>query len=194
MRAEDNATGKWTTPDAYAGDAHDPMSQKSFMWNNNNPYSYSDPSGYDPDVIHVGLPRSPVLVCSGPGLGPNLFFAPLTFSVGKIAEAGRAAGPNPIAVGSSVGHYGTFDVQRSVDSKGNTIIHDPFVKASNVAVGAYMSGAGYTKTGAGIVSDTFATLFSKNKGDPNQKAFRDFGYDTAAAGRELQCQKYTAPR
>jgi len=47
-RAQDNATGKWTTPDAYAGDVHDPMSQKSFMWNNNNPYTYSDPSGFDP--------------------------------------------------------------------------------------------------------------------------------------------------
>jgi hypothetical protein len=47
VRAQDNAAGKWTTPDAYTGDVHDPMSQKSFMWNNNNPYVYGDPSGYD---------------------------------------------------------------------------------------------------------------------------------------------------
>jgi YD repeat-containing protein len=47
-RAVDESTGKWTTPDAYAGDVHDPMSQKSFMWDRNNPYSYSDPSGFSP--------------------------------------------------------------------------------------------------------------------------------------------------
>jgi YD repeat-containing protein len=48
-RAVDNASGQWTTPDAYAGEVHDPMSQKSFMWNRNNPYEYSDPSGYAPN-------------------------------------------------------------------------------------------------------------------------------------------------
>jgi hypothetical protein len=50
-RAVDESTGKWTTPDAYAGNVHDPMSQKSFMWDNNNPYAYSDPSGYAPNRI-----------------------------------------------------------------------------------------------------------------------------------------------
>ena len=38
----------WTTPDAYAGEVHDPMSQKPYMWNRNNPYHYSDPSGFSP--------------------------------------------------------------------------------------------------------------------------------------------------
>jgi hypothetical protein len=27
----------------------DPISQKAFVWNRNNPYTYSDPSGYCPD-------------------------------------------------------------------------------------------------------------------------------------------------
>ena len=48
VRACDPAIGSWTTPDAYAGDIHDPMSQKPFMWNRNDPYTYSDPSGYNP--------------------------------------------------------------------------------------------------------------------------------------------------
>lgn len=47
-RTYDPTTGQWLTPDAYAGDVHDPMSQKPFMWNNNNPVQWSDPSGYDP--------------------------------------------------------------------------------------------------------------------------------------------------
>ncbi|MBV8370377.1 MAG: hypothetical protein JO036_15830 [Candidatus Eremiobacteraeota bacterium] len=47
-RTVDNATGQWTTPDAYAGNVHDPMSQKPFMWDRNNPYEYADPSGFAP--------------------------------------------------------------------------------------------------------------------------------------------------
>ncbi|HZO93088.1 MAG TPA: DUF6531 domain-containing protein [Candidatus Baltobacteraceae bacterium] len=42
------ATGQWTTPDAYAGDVRDPISQAKYMWNRNNPIAYSDPSGYAP--------------------------------------------------------------------------------------------------------------------------------------------------
>ncbi len=45
-RTYDLTSGQWLTPDPYAGDVHDPMSQKPFMWNNNNPIEYSDPSGY----------------------------------------------------------------------------------------------------------------------------------------------------
>jgi YD repeat-containing protein len=49
-RAVDNTSGQWTTPDAYAGDVHDPMSQKAFMWDRSNPYAYSDPNGYFADA------------------------------------------------------------------------------------------------------------------------------------------------
>jgi hypothetical protein len=48
VRAYDENTSQWTAPDAYAGDVHDPMSQKPFMWNRNNPLEYEDPSGYQP--------------------------------------------------------------------------------------------------------------------------------------------------
>ncbi|MDP9024910.1 MAG: hypothetical protein M3N13_06045, partial [Candidatus Eremiobacteraeota bacterium] len=46
VRTYDASVGQWNTPDAYAGDVHDPMSQKPFMWNKNNPYDYSDPTGF----------------------------------------------------------------------------------------------------------------------------------------------------
>ncbi len=55
VRMMDNETGRWTTPDAYAGDVHDPMSQKPFMWNRNNPYQYADPSGFD-TILLVARP------------------------------------------------------------------------------------------------------------------------------------------
>ena len=46
-RTFDPVSGQWLTPDAYAGDISDPMSQKPFMWNNNNAVQFSDPTGYD---------------------------------------------------------------------------------------------------------------------------------------------------
>jgi hypothetical protein len=47
-RTYDNNAGQWTAPDAYAGNVEDPAAQRAYMWNNNNPYRYEDPSGYDP--------------------------------------------------------------------------------------------------------------------------------------------------
>ncbi|HVA29357.1 MAG TPA: hypothetical protein VNF68_14345, partial [Candidatus Baltobacteraceae bacterium] len=47
VRAYDPGSSQWTTPDAYAGDITDPMSQQKYMWNGNNPIMYGDPSGYD---------------------------------------------------------------------------------------------------------------------------------------------------
>lgn len=46
VRTYEPSLSTWTTPDAYDGDVHDPMTQKRYMWNRNNPYAYSDPSGY----------------------------------------------------------------------------------------------------------------------------------------------------
>jgi YD repeat-containing protein len=46
VRAYDPNSAQWTAPDAYAGEVHDPMSQKPYMWNRNNALEYSDPSGY----------------------------------------------------------------------------------------------------------------------------------------------------
>jgi YD repeat-containing protein len=47
VRSSDLAVGQWNTPDAYAGEVHDPMSQKPFMWNRNNSYQYADPTGFE---------------------------------------------------------------------------------------------------------------------------------------------------
>ena len=46
VRIFDSNSSQWLSPDADAGDVRDPMSQKPFMWIGNNPFSYSDPSGY----------------------------------------------------------------------------------------------------------------------------------------------------
>ena len=46
VRGVDAVLTQWTTPDAYAGSVHDPASQKPYMYERNNSYAYSDPSGY----------------------------------------------------------------------------------------------------------------------------------------------------
>ncbi len=51
VRAYDPNSAQWTAPDAYAGDVRDPMSQKPYMWNRNNPLEYEDPSGYLPIML-----------------------------------------------------------------------------------------------------------------------------------------------
>src|SRR5579884_2761269 len=47
IRAYDPQLGSWTTPDAYQGEVHDPMSLKSYVWNRNNPVGYADPAGFE---------------------------------------------------------------------------------------------------------------------------------------------------
>ncbi|HVN69528.1 MAG TPA: hypothetical protein VMU38_07770, partial [Candidatus Binatia bacterium] len=56
-RTYDPTSGQWLTPDPYAGDVRDPISQKPFMWNGNNPVEWNDPSGYCTDPP-PGQPRN----------------------------------------------------------------------------------------------------------------------------------------
>lgn len=51
VRTFDNTAGVWTTPDALAGVVTDPRSQKSYMWNGNNPVQYEDPTGFDRIIV-----------------------------------------------------------------------------------------------------------------------------------------------
>ena len=53
VRSYDSNTEQWTTPDADKGDVDDPMSQRSYMWNDNNPVSYADLTGYSP--LNLGM-------------------------------------------------------------------------------------------------------------------------------------------
>jgi YD repeat-containing protein len=54
VRTFDTQAGVWNSPDAYRGHVHDPMSQKPYIWNRNNPYKFSDPSGYAASASAVG--------------------------------------------------------------------------------------------------------------------------------------------
>lgn len=45
-RTFDSSIGSWIQPDADSGEVGDPMSQRSYVWNRNNPVAFSDPSGF----------------------------------------------------------------------------------------------------------------------------------------------------
>lgn len=116
------------------------------------------------------------------------FNAPPGFDLNQVAAAGQTGGYSPSAALNAVGQYGTFDFQRSRDSAGNTTFYSGYTAASNVAVGAYLYGAGFSRDEAGLISNTYALAKSSNTGDPNQATFRTLGYDMAAAGWNPSCE------
>ena len=65
VRSQDSNAGQWSTPDAYAGDVHDPMSQKPYMWNRNNPLEYEDPTGYESGACSINVNYCGVQIPSG---------------------------------------------------------------------------------------------------------------------------------
>lgn len=87
VRTYDPQAGTWTTPDAYHGNVHDPMSQKPYMWNKNNPYAYLDPSGYD--VIMLIDPNS-----AGPANHQSMFVYDPKTQQGTFWQAGPANSAN----------------------------------------------------------------------------------------------------
>jgi len=92
-RTYDPTGGQWLTPDPYAGNVHDPMSQKPFMWNDNNPVQWTDPSGYDT----IQAIARPVLT----GIWERLIFnAEHTFIRVKLdARSGQKASTTNITFG-----------------------------------------------------------------------------------------------
>lgn len=71
VRTYDPLQGQWTTPDAYAGEVHDPMSQKSYVWNRNDAIQYADPSGYDSGLFYDANPQSGGAIQDAPDLGQD---------------------------------------------------------------------------------------------------------------------------
>ena len=91
VRSYDSNTEQWTTPDAYKGDVHDPMSQRSYMWNNNNPVAYSDPSGYCLEDACVGETIAAAAVVEG-GLEGGAALAGAAGDAELAGALARAAG------------------------------------------------------------------------------------------------------
>jgi hypothetical protein len=85
---------------------------------------------------------------------------------------------------------GTFDFQRVQDSAGNTTFYSGYTNASNFAVGAYLNGAGLSQAGATEIPAIFAFFESSNAGDPNQALYQNAGYQAAASGGQVACNRW----
>ena len=130
------------------------------------------------------LPKGPYLSCS---VGDQSFYAPTQFNIKTIEAAGHAKPYDLVAANAAVGHYGTFDYQRSVDSSGNTTFYKGFTPVSNFDVGAYMQSAKFPQWATSLISNVLAELKSSNAGDPAQGIYRNLGFNTAAAGQVPAC-------
>jgi YD repeat-containing protein len=95
VRTYDASVGQWNTPDAFAGNVHDPMSQKPYMWNRNNPYAYSDPSGfaYEPACDAVCSER-------GSRLGALIWNFLFGDDIKTVMSAGAPIGARALAAAS----------------------------------------------------------------------------------------------
>ncbi len=111
VRAYDNTAGSWTTPDAFAGDVQDPASQKSYLWNGNNPVSYGDPSGFDAFQSVDGGGAQPLFEDASligtvgldiPPFGQAMTNVILPSGAGSGAPAGNSNVPTGLAIEPSV--------------------------------------------------------------------------------------------
>jgi hypothetical protein len=97
------------------------------------------------------LPTS-AQTCSALGLQFN---APPGFHLNQIVAAGHSGGLS--GAGGAVGHNGTFDFQRETSIlTGVTTFYSGYTKVSNIAVGAYMYGAGYRNWQMNVIAGSGA--------------------------------------
>jgi hypothetical protein len=111
VRTNDGSVGQWNTPDPFAGDAHDPMSQKPFMWNRNNPYAYSDPTGYC--LPECAAPAAIVVAGEAVAVGAEVEI--VTIGAAEVAEflGARAAAQAMRTVVARVNSYTWQQVERA---------------------------------------------------------------------------------
>jgi len=99
-RTYDSQAGVWVTPDAYRGNVQDPMSQKPYMWNRNDPYSYSDPSGFVPEWDKKY--DAEWNASHGVGDAGDNALAPIHVGSGAIAKAIGAPGQMHLDIGDTI--------------------------------------------------------------------------------------------
>jgi hypothetical protein len=166
VRTYDAAGGSWTTPDVFAGDVGDPASQKTYMWNGNNPEAYADPSGYcaaptNHDIVvcvDAYIQQDNMIFAQGDNRGPAANCASCTYRVEVNLDFTKgtysiSAGTTHYANGAIAGRGST--VGSTAEISGNTAF---------VHIVATMGGpaAGVAKSlGAQITAD-FALTVGRN--------------------------------
>jgi hypothetical protein len=111
-------------------------------------------------------------ICVGPGCGPqafqdptsgNTFYAPNGTDFQSIWQAGqnfRNNGGSLLGLGQYVGRSGIYNFQNQSAQAG--LGYSYYQQASNVAVGIFMNGAGYSLADTLIIGQTAGFLGSSN--------------------------------
>ena len=104
MRTVESEASQWSAPDAFEGDAGDPISQRSYIWNRNNPYLYRDPSGYDDECNSSS--DGGTTSASGDATSPSTMKT--IGCVHTTYPKPHAGGTSAEAPGGTAGHYPTI--------------------------------------------------------------------------------------
>jgi len=104
------------------------------------------------------------------------FYAPPNADFSAIYQSGQQGGLNPFAANTAIGHFGTYDFQR--DASNNLFIRE-YTDASNLAVGIYMNGAGFSFPQTNFIGSLFAQTMSSNAGTPAQPIWWANGWNAA---------------
>ena len=185
VRDFDPSLGRWTTKDPIRFQSGNVNLYGYIL---NDPVNLVDPIGLCAEpaqgkfIVFKGPPPG-AIACSAYGVP---FLAPPDFNLRSIVAAGQRGGWNPFAGIAAVGHYGSFDFQRSVSS-GTTTFYTQYEIVSNIAVGAYLYGTGMPEILANALEDTFASSMSSNAGSGDQIIGQEIGWDAAAGTAAISC-------
>ncbi len=90
---------------------------------------------------------------------------------------------------NAVGQFGYYDYQRYDTGQGEFNFYYGYTPVANIAVGAYLQGAGYASMSSAI-SNTYAAFKSANGATAQQAQFRDLGIDLASGKATYSCQSH----
>lgn len=115
------------------------------------------------------------------------FYAPPGFSVSDIAANGATNGLS--GAGAAVGQFGYYDYQRYATGPGEFNFYYDYTPAANIAVGAYLQGAGYSWASSAI-SNSYAAFNSADGATAQQAQFRNLGIALASGKATYSCQSH----
>ena len=90
---------------------------------------------------------------------------------------------------AAVAQFGYYDYQRKTVAPGQFIFFWGYTPVANVAVGAYLQGAGYGWA-ASAISNIYAAINSANGPTTQQAQFRDLGIALVSGKATYTCQSH----
>jgi YD repeat-containing protein len=144
------ATNQWTTPDAYAGEVNDPQSQRSYMWNNNNPVKYADPSGYCLEDLCIGELTVGAFIISR-------LAAPILDDINESLGGGSSvasAAAARLATNVVAGKVGEALTNATLESTGATVTTQITLKDAVTGTTARIDSFAASDSGAGLFVET----------------------------------------